>query len=215
MKNQLDKLNDFYILNDVISPMVQDLIESYMLGDDVYWESIPDITYDLKTIKRRKITELTPAARCEFVVRGKLIAGAFEGGRVIHPSILNCTQTILESACLSVGLEPKKILQARSFKSFPPSKKSKREHNTPHVDLKQPHFVCLYYVNDSDGDTVFFDKTSADITTNEEYTQAIFGPICRVAPKKGRAIIFNGNRYHSSSSPSENVRCIINFDFAV
>ena len=30
---------------------------------------------------------------------------------------------------------------------------------SPHVDMPRPHWVVIYYVNDSDGDTLIFDKT--------------------------------------------------------
>src|SRR5262245_18380705 len=32
-------------------------------------------------------------------------------------------------------------------------------HHNPHVDFYQPHYNALYYVNDSDGDTVVFNET--------------------------------------------------------
>src|SRR5262249_52447019 len=33
---------------------------------------------------------------------------------------------------------------------------------TPHVDMPKQHWVVIYYVNDSDGDTLIFDKTFPD-----------------------------------------------------
>jgi hypothetical protein len=76
-----------------------------------------------------------------------------------------------------------------------------------------PHTVCLYYVNDSDGDTFIFDKTSDDIKGRRDiFERTKFNVLKRVTPKKGRVVLFNGNRYHSSSGPTKDVRCIINFD---
>ena len=37
-------------------------------------------------------------------------------------------------------------------------------------------------------------------------------PLVTCQPKKGRALFFNGKYYHSSSSPNESSRAIINFD---
>ena len=51
-------------------------------------------------------------------------------------------------------------------------------HNNMHTDMKCPHTVCLYYVNDADGDTFFFDK-------NREIVD-------RVTPKKGSMVVFDG-----------------------
>jgi len=76
-------------------------------------------------------------------------------------------------------------------------------HNIPHIDLTDnKHFVCIYYVNDSDGDTLFFD--------NEKNCNVID----RVSPKKGRLLVFNGNILHASQHPIKSPeRIVINMDF--
>lgn len=80
----------------------------------------------------------------------------------------------------------------------------------PHIDSESPHKVLLYYVNDSDGDTFMY---------NEMHTQGMVKPSSytlnqRVTPKKGRAVLFDGLRYHSSSKPvSTSARFIVNINF--
>jgi hypothetical protein len=105
-----------------------------------------------------------------------------------------------------------------------------------HVDLIHPHLVSLYYVNDSDGDTVFFDQCLDDYLDRPDIAQALenidysnpgrgalevadsmidksnFTIRKRVTPKKGRMVFFNGFRYHTSSRPSTGYRVIINND---
>jgi hypothetical protein len=77
---------------------------------------------------------------------------------------------------------------------------------TPHVDLPQPHLVLIYYVNDSDGDTVILDKMFPD-GTNSNVLQS-------VSPKKGRAVLFDGRHYHCGTIPSRHdARIVLNFDF--
>ena len=71
-----------------------------------------------------------------------------------------------------------------------------------HIDLNVPHSVCLYYISDSDGDTIFFKD---DMKTE----------IKRVSPKKGRIAFFSGNIPHCSSTPKENTRIILNTTFSV
>lgn len=70
----------------------------------------------------------------------------------------------------------------------------------PHVDGRNPHWVCLYYINNSDGDTIFYkdDKTTE---------------IKRVTPKKGRVAFFDGSIYHSAGIPQKNHRAVLNFCF--
>ena len=53
----------------------------------------------------------------------------------------------------------------------------------------------LYYVNDSDGDTLFFDS---DLNI-----------IKRVSPKKNRAILFDSNILHAGTNPIKNEKRIV------
>ena len=74
------------------------------------------------------------------------------------------------------------------------------KYHTPHIDgYPAPAYAGIYYVNDSDGDTVFFDK-------NWKVTE-------RIAPEKGKFVLFDGNIFHASTSPQKtNVRLIININ---
>ena len=77
---------------------------------------------------------------------------------------------------------------------------------TPHVDVPKPHWAMIYYVNDSDGDTVIFDKMYPD-PENAVVLHSI-------SPKKNRAIMFDGRHYHSGTVPAKHdARIVINFDF--
>ena len=77
-----------------------------------------------------------------------------------------------------------------------------REYNMPHTDLEEPHYVMLYYVNDSDGDTFLFDN-EYNITK-------------RVKPKKGRFLVFDGSISHAGRHPINNsTRILINYDFII
>lgn len=74
------------------------------------------------------------------------------------------------------------------------------------VDYDRPHIddpangrggdtlVCLYYVNDTDGDTVVFNEQGADPPQRLTIKQ-------RVEPKRNRLLIFDGAYYHASSCP--------------
>jgi hypothetical protein len=65
----------------------------------------------------------------------------------------------------------------------------------------------VYYLNDSDGDTFLF---------NEKYGDGFsdFTVMERISPKKNRAVIFEANRYHASSNPSQaENRYVLNWVF--
>lgn len=89
------------------------------------------------------------------------------------------------------------ILAGRIYVTTPQN--TNKVHYEPHVDMEKWHKVLLYYVNDSDGDTVFFNKKDGKI-------------IERVSPKKGRLVAFDGNIYHAAGIPKNNHRCVVNFD---
>jgi hypothetical protein len=82
-------------------------------------------------------------------------------------------------------------------------------YNPAHTDSPDPHVVVVYYVNDSDGDTIIFNEQA--VKGNFELTVKQ-----RVTPKKGRAVMFDGKYLHSSCNPIGNdSRIIINMDFAL
>jgi hypothetical protein len=77
---------------------------------------------------------------------------------------------------------------------------------TIHTDLKLengglvPHLVCLYYVDDSDGPTYFYDD---DLNLIKE-----------ISPQKGLAVIFDGDILHAGSNPIMHpFRFAININF--
>lgn len=84
------------------------------------------------------------------------------------------------------------------------------KYNPPHIDVTVPGCISMiYYINDSDGDTVlfeeFYDHGHYNLTES-----------CRVTPKKGQVLIIDSDQYHSSSCPIVSYqRMIINFIFEI
>jgi hypothetical protein len=64
-----------------------------------------------------------------------------------------------------------------------------------HVDFKIPHFVILYYINNTDGDTYLFDGDKV---------------IEKITPRRGRCVLFDGSILHSSSSSTLSPRIVLN-----
>ena len=113
---------------------------------------------------------------------------------------------MLELACGTLEIPTAKILQGRSFMQFPLNLKSD-EVDTPHIDLDEGHrhIVVLYYVKDSDGDTVIYnERTESDTYTVKQ----------KVTPKQGRVVIFDGGQYHTAEQAVNSVRCIVNYNLA-
>jgi hypothetical protein len=82
-------------------------------------------------------------------------------------------------------------------------------HNTPHVDDSVPHWVLIYYVNDSDGDTFIFNETGDQINISSLTIQH------RVTPRQGRIVIFDGKYLHAGMHPTlSDFRSVINFNIS-
>jgi len=85
----------------------------------------------------------------------------------------------------------------------------------PHIDSFFKHVVAIYYVNDSDGDTIIFNETNEDYDHGSKDIERIssrnFTVKKRVKPEKGKILVFPGNYYHTASfCKKNNYRCVIN-----
>lgn len=82
-------------------------------------------------------------------------------------------------------------------------------YNGPHIDYSGPNLLSfVYYVNDSDGDTILFD-THLD---GKEHNISQLKEIYRQTPKGGTGILFDSNRVHTSTTPKlSDRRVVINY----
>ena len=125
------------------------------------------------------------------------------GHSFINPPQINYTtfsffSNILYKFCCSQNIIVENCSIGRVFMDLPtPNPKTDYP---PHIDTDTPHWVCLYYVNNSDGDTVFY--------KDDKITE-----IRRVSPKKGRIAFFDGSIYHASTPSETKSRAVINFNF--
>jgi hypothetical protein len=82
----------------------------------------------------------------------------------------------------------------------------------PHVDwnhTEDTYFTGLYYVNDSDGDTIIYNETYKDEIPEELTIKH------SISPAKGTLVLFNTHHIHSGCLPSSGRRMVINFNFKV
>ena len=128
----------------------------------------------------------------------------FNSNKGITGNGFELVQLLLQTFAEKASIVPNKILVARLFLQLPTIREACS--NLPHKDLGVEHMVFLYYVTDSSGPTVLYDKTSKyDLQQNV---------IAKIEPKKGRGVFFNGKHYHNSSSPTTlNTRLILNVNF--
>ena len=112
---------------------------------------------------------------------------------------------LLSKACQHLKMPQTEVIQGRSFLQFPLRNIDTSVVDTPHIDLDEgeEHIVVLYYVIDSDGDTVIYNERTKSLTYTEKQ---------RVTPKQGRVVIFEGGQYHTAEQPTKGTRCIVNYN---
>lgn len=111
-----------------------------------------------------------------------------------------------------------RVLERLRFNFVLGDPRSELLHHTPHTDNYTPHWSAIYYVNDCDGDTFFFDQKLTEETEEESYrilAENKWTIKQRVSPKKGRLVMFDGLRFHASShTKTKPYRCVINMNFS-
>ena len=112
---------------------------------------------------------------------------------------------LLGKACQYLKMPQTEVIQGRSFLQFPLKNVDTSVVDTPHIDLDEgeEHIVVLYYVVDSDGDTIIYNERIKSDTYTEKQ---------RVSPKQGRVVIFDGKQYHTAEQPTKGTRCIVNYN---
>lgn len=128
-------------------------------------------------------------------------------------------RAILEFFTEKTNIQVEKLLRIRLRYTHKSVGHSESKYAAPHVDFNtgESYNTLVYYVDDSDGDTIIFDKI---FNSSEEVYNPVFSEpipeLVRYSPKKGSGIFFNGHRYHSGNYPiNYSSRIVINYDFVV
>ena len=194
--------DEILVLDDVYTEQETSFVEDLLFSQKLSWVYF-------KTVSRGNDH---PGALAEKPTPGFGCYIKQERPWFVNQDLFNDTRFIIDKACERINKKWRYLINARAFMLFPLSEKFNVKHQSIHVDLKMPHLVCIYYVNDADGDTIIFDRK---YDGTEQTYDSDWKELKRITPKKGRILLFNGLMYHSSSSPKDNVRCIINFDLVV
>ena len=194
----LDK--EVYVIDDFIDIQYQEDIKRILIGDYNYKnKSFPWYYTSDVTAAGDEGNQNRPALSHVYVeyVEGKPTG---KKATIFHHLFLD----MLKKVCKDMNIKNINVLQGRSFLQFPLNLKDKTP-DTPHVDLEQEHLVALYYVCDSDGDTIIYNERHQP--ANKEYTIKQ-----KVTPKQGRMVLFDGSLYHTAEQPEHNVRCVVNYN---
>lgn len=188
-------INEIIVIDDVINKTYQHALENVLLEEmGANWFLLDDVAYPSPAVKIR---------------RPGIVHPMFEENKGIMSSLYNLALPMVFESTSKINFKFGDVLRGRAFIQFG----SGEVHvNHPHIDMNDPHLVCLYYVNDSDGDTIIYNETADDIQNLPGLDTSMLTIKQAITPKKGRVVLFNGRRYHSSSTPTTDKRCVINFN---
>jgi len=94
--------------------------------------------------------------------------------------------------------------------------------NVPHIDNTEPHYVGIFYLNDTDADTLIYNEkynNRSGMSPEEYYNKVLDRKVSvfeKIKCKENSFVMFEGNHYHSSVCPSDvSRRIVINYNFNI
>lgn len=190
------------VYDDWCNPVLKTIIEQTFLSNQLNWH-LPTNKWSTVHPKAEKqqVGRDSRILNCHQMVHRIIIDGIIEYGSTLSPLMLFFIESFFESLDFPATHIDVYRIKANLIHR---QKSCKNCFNPPHVDFTMEKqglkpVVCLYYVNDSDGDTFFFDN-------NEN-----LNVIERVTPKSGRMVVFDNDIFHASSPPvKSDARIVIN-----
>ena len=190
--------NKILVFDDIVDLEYQERIKNILIGEETFngyyfpWYFTQDVT---------KHNDVDSQKRSAFF-HGYVVSDNDNTMGTIDSIFHDIFITLLENACRKIDKQNVNVIKGRSFLQLPINFKGKRE-DTPHVDIVGDHFVMLYYVCDSDGDTIIY---------NEQEKSSSYTIQKRITPKQGRVVLFDGSYYHTAEQPLNNIRCVVNYN---
>lgn len=195
-------MTQYKIFDNVIPQTTQRRIYDIVTGRDFSWNIMSDSTYAPGIV----VPDFwNPAPTVSF------IREVYAYGEIVTIQMMPWCLQILDSVLEKENIELEELLRIQVNLLYGSTNKDYKEGGwtTAHVDQDFDHYVLLYYINDSDGDTFMFNEKLGD-----EFSE--FTEMTRVTPTAGRALLFDGKYFHSASNPiNNNKRLAINFNFKV
>ena len=144
---------------------------------------------------------------CMVMEDGKFVEPSFPDGKLIIDNLIDVATGYLKQ----IGFTHYAIQRIKYNVTFPAIGADNDTHGIAHHDVppyqfdensKEIALTVLYYANESDGDTVFFNRFMQETR--------------RIAPKRGSAVIFDASTFHAGAHPlTYDTRKVINMVFYV
>jgi len=184
------------VFDDIIDKSLQEKIKLTLLksGSNFPWFFLDDITTD-----EASTSQLRPG-----------FFHLFCENFIDNSEFYSMIRPIVDNVAGKLKLKLPRTIKSRTFLQVPLSLKDHTVDNA-HIDMNEPHVVFLYYVIDSDGDTIIYDKKwkSGSRDMNSKQTAKLLIKK-KITPKQGRVVVFDGRYWHTAEQPKHSKRCVIN-----
>ena len=180
------------ILNNFLPKSLQDDIESKLLGTDFGWYYFPETADKNLSHTDNNVLDCYQFTHTVYFYN----IGVNSDYYMLIKKILNHVEK-------NEDIKVKKILRIKANFTVPNINFKSNNYTRIHKDEhKENIYSFLYYVNDSDGDTRFFNDKFKLINSSK--------------PKKGTGALFKSTTFHAGSCPTNHdKRVVINFVFEV
>jgi hypothetical protein len=200
------------VYDDWLNPVVQSIFNETLTSSQIQWQQ----PSSKGTTVTHGLVEKLMSYDNKIVDSWQLVHSVVIDEIVISPLfslssyILTCFVRVLIDEINTTLIDPVVIERIKfNFQGQQEVHRKKTFYNPPHIDpigkIKEGDhpIVAIYYAEDSDGDTFFFDTYGHDRKI-----------IKRVSPKAGRVVIFDGDISHAGSPPQHSKsRIVANFNF--
>jgi|DEB0MinimDraft_10_1074344.scaffolds.fasta_scaffold51064_2 hypothetical protein len=181
------------VIENTLSQNDLEAIRNIIGHKNIDWNITSDIDFNAKGIRAivDKNSKQTYQITHVFFKENKL---RFEKYRFIYDLMKNIFE---QNGCYG------KIHRIKTNILFNNFKIKEDEYNIPHSDCEGEHYNMILYLNESDGDTIYFNEYYNENLKNLTINQ-------KVSPKVNRAVISDGVM-HTSKNPIKNeIRVVLN-----
>jgi hypothetical protein len=194
-------MNEIHVIESIVFPLIQDELETRLLDQEF------PVFYLNSTVRPGDNTSFVDSNTKDY----PLFTHTFIKDGEVNSESYALIKPIVDSFLMRFPPDQQpKLERCRLNVTYPNREFEEHNYLPPHYDLTRKTIVCLYYVNDSDGDTLFFEKPEGSgnqidgtLTITDQYT-----------PKKGNMLYFDESVLHSNKPPrTTRARVVINFNF--
>lgn len=209
--NNFSEGDQYIVFDELIPKQLQESILQTIDGE----QSFP--WYMLRKIGHTEYGDITYADK-NVIDGGGFYHSIVDDGKIIS-KYFDYFNTILYFFTDKTGIEVGDIMRIRLRYTNQQQGHTHDTYAPPHIDFarNRSYYTLLYYVEDSDGDTILFDKVfNPETDLYSPNTIDNLEIAYRQTPKQGQGLLFTGHRYHSGNYPINcKSRIVVNFDFTL